>query len=339
MKPILLFLLTFRLLLSSFSLSIQTQYTSIFSFGDSFTDTGNFAIIAGPTTPGLLITKPPYGMTFFGHPTGRISDGRLAIDFIAEALGFPLLPPSMAANQSFKQGANFAVAGATALDRAFFVNDGDTAVTPYNISVGDQLGWFDAMKPSLCDFVVGEFETARRRRQDGGGVGADTDGVRDGEPRALRGQERRGLRAGDGVPQGPEPAVKGAQPAAPSGAGAASGHAPRRVRLIYANFYAPIVDFATSPDRYGFNGTDGALNACCGGGGRYNFNLTAACGMPGVSAWSDPSAYVNWDGIHLTEAANRRVADGWLSGPTLTRPSSTPHGCLFLSFGMDRCVF
>jgi hypothetical protein len=76
----------------------------------------------------------------------------------------------MAANQSFKQGANFAVAGATALDRAFFVSDGDTAVPPYNISVGDQLGWFDAMKPSLCDspqacreyfaqalFVVGEF--------------------------------------------------------------------------------------------------------------------------------------------------------------------------------------
>ena len=56
------------------------------------------------------------------------------------------------------------------MDRAFFVNDGDTAVTPYNISVGDQLVWFDAMKPSLCDspqacreyfaqalFVVGEF--------------------------------------------------------------------------------------------------------------------------------------------------------------------------------------
>ncbi|CAO2181377.1 unnamed protein product, partial [Urochloa humidicola] len=62
------------LLLRRFSSSIQTNnYTSIFSFGDSFTDTGNFVIIGGPTTPNLLITKPPYGMTFFGHPTGRIS--------------------------------------------------------------------------------------------------------------------------------------------------------------------------------------------------------------------------------------------------------------------------
>jgi phospholipase/lecithinase/hemolysin len=97
------------------------------------------------------------------------------------------------------------------------------------------------------------------------------------------------------------------------------------VRVIYADFYAPIVDFATSPDRYGFNGTDGALNACCGGGGRYNFNLTAACGMPGVRACSDPSAYVNWDGIHLTEAANRRVADGWLRGPYAHPPILDTH--------------
>lgn len=99
-----------------------------------------------------------------------------------------------------------------------------------------------------------------------------------------------------------------------------------RVRIIYADFYAPIEDFATSPDSYGFNGTDGALNACCGGGGgRYNFNLTAACGMPGVSACSDPSAYVNWDGIHLTEAANRRVADGWLRGPYAHPPILDTH--------------
>lgn len=87
------------------------------------------------------------------------------------------------------------------------------------------------------------------------------------------------------------------------------------VRLIYADFYAPIVDFATCPVRYGFDGTDGVLRACCGGSGRYNFNLTAVCAMPGVSVCAEPSAYVNWDGVHLTEAANRRIADGWLRGP------------------------
>ncbi|CAO2161559.1 unnamed protein product [Urochloa humidicola] len=84
-------------------------------------------------------------MTFFRQPSGRASDGRLAIDFIAEALGLPLLPPSLASNQSFRQGVNFAVGGATALERAFF-----KTVSRFNISLSVQLGWFDALKPSLC---------------------------------------------------------------------------------------------------------------------------------------------------------------------------------------------
>jgi phospholipase/lecithinase/hemolysin len=92
-------------------------------------------------------------------------------------------------------------------------------------------------------------------------------------------------------------------------------------RITYADLYAPIIAFAAAPARYGFDGADGALRACCGGGGgRYNFNLDAACGMPGVSACARPSAYVNWDGVHLTEAANHRVADGWLRGPYANPP-------------------
>ncbi|TKW14158.1 hypothetical protein SEVIR_5G149100v4 [Setaria viridis] len=346
----------------SFSSSIRTNYTSIFSFGDSFADTGNFVIIGGPTTPDLLIAKPPYGMTFFGYPTGRISDGRLAIDFIAEALGLPLLPPSMAANQSFRQGANFAVAGATALDREFFVRDGDTSVTRYNISLGDQLGWFDAMKPSLCSspqacqrhfaralFVVGEFGwndyafmlmagksvdearshvpqvvrticTAVEKLIGAGGKTVVVPGVTplgcasgnlvlfattnaaDYEPDTgcLRGLNRLSREHNRQLRQALA-RLRGRRPGA---------------RIVYADFYAPIADFAAAPVRYGFDGTDGALRACCGGGGgRYNVNLSMACGMPGVSACADPSAYVNWDGIHLTEAANHRIADGWLRGP------------------------
>lgn len=57
------------------------------------------------------------------------------------------------------------------------------------------------------------------------------------------------------------------------------------------------------------------LMTCCGGGGPYNFNLNARCGHPGASACSDPSSYVNWDGIHLTEAAYRHIANGILQGP------------------------
>ena len=98
------------------------------------------------------------------------------------------------------------------------------------------------------------------------------------------------------------------------------GRSPAGVRVVYADLYSPIIDFAAAPGRYGFEGT---LRACCsgggggGGGGRYNVDHAALCGMPGpgVSACADPSKYVYWDGVHLTEAANRRIADGWLRGP------------------------
>lgn len=62
-----------------------------------------------------------------------------------------MLPPSFAVNRSFEQGANFATGGATALNRAFFeANNLTGTLSPHNISLSDQLRWFDGMKASLC---------------------------------------------------------------------------------------------------------------------------------------------------------------------------------------------
>nr|CAD1843269.1 unnamed protein product [Ananas comosus var. bracteatus] len=115
------------LLLRRRSVFAAQQYAAIFNFGDSLVDAGNLCVDGIPAY--LATARYPYGMNFFGYPTGRCSDGRLVIDFIAQELGLPLLPPSKAKNATFTRGANFAITGATALDTSFFEARG--SVRPY----------------------------------------------------------------------------------------------------------------------------------------------------------------------------------------------------------------
>ncbi|KAH1063229.1 hypothetical protein J1N35_028216 [Gossypium stocksii] len=110
--------------ISSISSPVNGCFTSIFSFGDSVSDTGNLIEISI-----LEIGKiphsafPPNGRTFFHRPTGRFCDGRLVIDFLAEALGLPFLPPyhryKNGTLERFENGVNFAVGGAGALSSSF----------------------------------------------------------------------------------------------------------------------------------------------------------------------------------------------------------------------------
>uniref|UniRef100_A0A453MX49 GDSL esterase/lipase n=1 Tax=Aegilops tauschii subsp. strangulata TaxID=200361 RepID=A0A453MX49_AEGTS len=81
----------------------------IFNFGDSNSDTGGMAAASG------LNIALPEGRTYFRRPTGRLSDGRLVIDFICESLGTPHLSPYLKAlGSDFSNGANFAIGGSTA---------------------------------------------------------------------------------------------------------------------------------------------------------------------------------------------------------------------------------
>ncbi|KAG1346439.1 putative GDSL esterase/lipase [Cocos nucifera] len=59
---------------------ITSCYTSIFSFGDSLADTGNFLHYSSNNSG--PVAQLPYGKTYFHRATGRFSDGRLVIDFI-----------------------------------------------------------------------------------------------------------------------------------------------------------------------------------------------------------------------------------------------------------------
>nr|XP_027105395.1 GDSL esterase/lipase At1g28590-like isoform X1 [Coffea arabica] len=88
------FSVTFLILLSSLK-TASGCFTSIFALGDSLADTGNYATIYPPifhlSKGTLYCGLPPYGETYFHHPTGRCSDGRLIIDFIGSSALRPLI--------------------------------------------------------------------------------------------------------------------------------------------------------------------------------------------------------------------------------------------------------
>ncbi|KAK4259674.1 hypothetical protein QN277_005982 [Acacia crassicarpa] len=160
-------------LISLITRTTGCHFISIFSFGDSLADTGNLYLTSQPP-PFHYCYFPPFGQSYFGRPTGRCSDGRLIIDFIAEYLGFEPLKPYLGIkngevkNWKIEEGVNFAVAGATALNQDFFEEKGIASFLTNN-SLSIQLGWFKELLPTLCNsssscnkilekslFVVGE---------------------------------------------------------------------------------------------------------------------------------------------------------------------------------------
>ncbi|KAJ8771819.1 hypothetical protein K2173_026996 [Erythroxylum novogranatense] len=86
---------------------------TIFVFGDSNSDTGG--LVAGLGFPVNL----PNGRIFFGRSTGRLSDGRLVIDFLCQSLETNLLTPYLdsLARSDFINGANFAIVGSSTLPK------------------------------------------------------------------------------------------------------------------------------------------------------------------------------------------------------------------------------
>lgn len=271
----------------------------------------------------------------------------------AERLGLPYVPPFLAHNGSFRRGANFAVGGATALDAGFFHDEEAPGASefPLNTSLGVQLQWFESLKPSLCGttqeckdffgrslFFVGEFGVNDYHFSFGG---KSVQKVRSLVPDVIRtisvAIERlikhgaTSLVVPGMIPSGCAPPVLAmfADRADPADYDSTTGclkdcnelgmhhnsllqDALEKLRgkhpdasIIYADFFGPIMEMVESPGKFGFE--EDVLTICCGGPG------IIYCGDPGATTCEDPSARLFWDGVHLTEAAYRYIADGWLS--------------------------
>ncbi|KAK7302911.1 hypothetical protein RJT34_13808 [Clitoria ternatea] len=329
--------------------------TTIFSFGDSLADTGNLNVIS----PSNYCFSPPYGQTFFHHPSGRCSDGRLIIDFIAESLGIPAVKPYLGMKKfgdlnSAVKGANFAVAGSTALDFSFLQERGIHAENNYSLTV--QLNWFREFLHALCSsshnchevvanslFLVGEiggndFNYALFQQKSIPEIKTFVPYVLNAIVSAVNELIDLGARTlmipGD-LPLGCSARYLTIYGSMDKNEYDQNGclkwlnefveyynqklqseiNRLRRLHpyanLIYADYYNAALPLYNDPTILGFPG----LKICCGNGGPYNYNTSAVCGDPGVIACDNPSQYIGWDGLHLTEAAYKFITDGLINGP------------------------
>ncbi|XP_019156890.1 PREDICTED: GDSL esterase/lipase 1-like [Ipomoea nil] len=123
--------------------SHKKHKVALFVFGDSLFDSGNNNYIN--TTTNFQANFPPYGESYFKHPTGRGSNGRLMPDFIAQFAKLPLIPALIPAyfrtdHRRFINGVNFASVGAGSLVETF---------SGFVIDLKTQLGYFKKVAQEL----------------------------------------------------------------------------------------------------------------------------------------------------------------------------------------------
>ncbi|KAF3431130.1 hypothetical protein FNV43_RR25860 [Rhamnella rubrinervis] len=78
--------------------------------------------------------------------------------------------------------------------------------------------------------------------------------------------------------------------------------------IVYADYWNAYQTILTNHKKYQF---EEPFKACCGatGQGTFNFDMDSLCGSAGTSTCKEPNKYINWDGVHLTEAMHQHLAD------------------------------
>ncbi|TVU35750.1 hypothetical protein EJB05_17680, partial [Eragrostis curvula] len=330
-------------------------YKRMFSFGDSIIDTGNFVHAIGNASSAFK--ELPYGMTFFHHPTGRISDGRVIIDFYAQALQLPLPPPNLPEQDSgqFPTGANFAVFASTALPGSYF-KPFNQNLPPWNLGV--QMSWFKQMLQRIAPddgdkrrilgeslIVLGEIGgneynfwfAAGRPREQAYQFIPDVVACIGSAAQELIDLGAKTIMIPNNFPIGCVPAYL-------SGHGGDNEPRDEFQCLRWFNDFSSRHDAALRgvveglrarnpgvkliyADYFGAAmefvktpakfGIGDPLVACCGGDNKYHTNY--GCNAT-TRLWGDPLNFASWDGMHMTEKAYHAIADGVLNGPFADPP-------------------
>ncbi|MCL7046658.1 hypothetical protein MKW94_028459 [Papaver nudicaule] len=345
--------LIFSVLVSSSSSSKLQQKVNvcskrnpvIFSFGDSNTDTGGLVAGLG------FDVNLPNGRSFFRSSTGRLSDGRLIIDFLCESLNTDYLSPYLDSmkGSDFLNGANFAVVGSSTLPKSVpfalniqimqfqhFKNHSFQLATAKGLRrVIDEEGFKNALyyidigQNDLADTfrknvsyarvvkkipeMLAEIKDAVKTIYDEGGKNfwIHNTGPLGCLPQMLT-SVREKLKVLDR--HGCIRAYNDAAKVFNDGLRALCAELRTELKgatIVYVDIYNLKYDLIVNSNKYGFKSP---LMACCGhGGSPYNYNASYICGHPKCGVCEEGAKFISWDGIHYTEAANTIVASNILS--------------------------
>ncbi|KAI8017585.1 GDSL esterase/lipase [Camellia lanceoleosa] len=313
------------------------NFSTIYNFGDSNSDTGTLSAAFYPI-------PPPNGQTFFKMPVGRVSDGRLIIDFIAEHLKLPHLSAYMdSVEADFKHGAinrgnlcqldGDLLATWCKVDISTLPNPKDFSNALYMINIGHNdlsVGFrrlsneqfrnttLSTMAQNVTDYVQALYRMGARTFwiQNAHPIGCFPNSTLSINNRKSGFLDQNGcIKSQNDIAMELNKQIKDKVIKLRTQLADAV--------LTYVDVYTAEYDLISNAKSQGF--TD-PMKICCG---IYKNGVYVQCGkkenINGKEVYAgsceNPSTYISWDGIHHTEAANywiaNRIINGSLSDPPI----------------------
>ncbi|KAH6763074.1 GDSL-motif lipase/hydrolase 6 [Perilla frutescens var. hirtella] len=321
---------------------------AIFIFGDSIFDAGNNHYNKNST---IQADFPPYGSSFFHHPTGRFTNGRTVADFICGFLKIPLQKPYMEIQLQMMNGAlkkfpangvNFASAGSGVLP----ATNNDSGVTSIEVQLqqfktlveqnhihrkimkesfffiesgsNDIFSYFNPFDPPKLtpDAYVQSMLTK---------VGYLVDTIYNLGARrvAIFGLGPVGcVPARSVLPGAPVAKCYGKMNKMVKNYNTGLENMVKALPLthpgavgVFGAVYQTIQTFRAYPTHYGFIDVE---KACCGFG---RLGGEVQCGKEGYTICKNPNQYLFWDLFHPSERTYKLIAKAvWAGGPPRIRP-------------------
>lgn len=343
------FCTTLLFMIAAYGAQLPENHVAMFVFGDSLFDAGNNVYL---NKTGANVW--PYGETFFHHPTGRVCDGRILPDFIAQYAKLPFLSPVLQPGlQDVTNGVNFASAGAGVLAETY----------PGTLNIKMQLGYFEKVEKQLKEklgdekakkllskavyiFSIGGndyislysastnnsdmLEPSHRRKYMGMVLGNFTSVIQ-----AIYSKGGRKFGFQNVGPLGCSPSSKAMVSDSNIECVSKLLSLAKLHNIAFANilkkltkqlpgFKYSVFDYLTSLrkrihscSKYGFKE---GKTACCGSG-RYRGTFSCGKNETGYELCPDPNEYVWFDPGHPTEKTNQQLAELFWSGASnITSP-------------------